>query len=752
MPELFRGITSQESENDKFSREKLIELIDKPFSIEINNFLNEGNLEKFNGIDKEILFKLIKAGYGHLIPKVFNKCLNLDYGEIVDELFRNEQGEVVAYDLDLFIGLNHQTIVDRLFAAHCGEAIARSIDRFQGLNHQTIIDRLFEAKCESDIAVNIGKFQGINHQEIINRLFEIKGGVLDIVDNIYNFKDIDHAGVIDKLFDLKDNEAYIFRYFQKLKINSKELLNKIGLLYPDFIEEMKLKFPQIYIQMEKSSELILGMFMIKNNLLGLKMRMDLNPFLSTALEENPRYGSKLILKYREFDKTSKENIKKVFSIKEEILEENPEIIVNSLEFRKLAQEKLASYKNNPKILKDLENRGVNVDNWLNYDNPIYFTLGEQEDVKFSDKIKMPVTRIRETLIKYQDSIIKSLSEYKSELQNAFISNQESEELKQKIKELELKITDEKDEKKVLGMQKGLSGLKAKEASLKPINIWSKVQGDIFRLKSMIDNIFKFHDSCVVSEQNLETIKDRKELIKEKDKLEKNKSQLKENFKEFEAFFESYETKLQELIIPSLGQDRADSLLQDIKERVGEEFSHYDTDKNTLNDIFKGENKDGDDLNGRDMEISISSRSVEDLYLGNYCPCCICIDSEHHGAESPIADYVTDLGMQNIVIYDKKKNVPILTCWTFIGENSFDGEPILVIDNIEANTEYTNGYPDKLKEIITQFVYNYAEVIGITKIIQGPDNNDLVVFPLGKVKRKLGSNYNRSDGYFLEAEK
>lgn len=154
-----------------------------------------------------------------------------------------------------------------------------------------------------------------------------------------------------------------------------------------------------------------------------------------------------------------------------------------------------------------------------------------------------------------------------------------------------------------------------------------------------------------------------------------------------------------------------------------------------------------------MKISIASRSTQDLYLGNYCPCCICIDSKHHGAESPIADYATDLGMQNIVVYDEKINAPVVVCWTFIGENEATGEPIMVIDNIEANTSYTNDYPEQLKEVISKYVKDYAEKanINIENIIQGPDNNDLKVFPLGEVKRKLGDKYNRIDGYFLEAE-
>ena len=377
-------------------------------------------------------------------------------------------------------------------------------------------------------------------------------------------------------------------------------------------------------------------------------------------------------------------------------------------------------------------------------------MGEQEDVKFSDKIKTPIIRVKETLDRYKASITNVLTDYKAELQASFISNPEEAELRQKINELQARMANEPNEQKKQGMNQGIISLQTKIDKLKPVNAWSRIQSDIFRLRSMMDNIFKFYDLCAENEANLENIKDRASLIKEKDQLQKNIAQLKVNFIEFEAFFDTYQAKLAELIAPILGQDRADALLQESVEVVGEELHHYNTDKDTLKSIFNDREADNK-LKGREMRVAIASRSTQDLYLGNYCPCCICIDSAHHGAESPIADYVTDLGIQNIVVYDEKKNVPVVVCWTFIGENSPTGEPIMVIDNIEANTEYSVDYGQQISDNIARFVNNYAQSSGIQTIIQGPHNNDLEVFPLQKVQNKLGELYNREGGYYLEAE-
>ena len=552
-------------------------------------------------------------------------------------------------------------------------------------------------------------------------------------------------GIIDRAIKIKD----------RFNLNPQKVFLELDNNFNNEFNLIKEKFPKLYDFLSKSIELQVYIVEIikENKFQKLENIVTDNPFLEQALENNTRYGSKLFLKWGEFDKRSKENIKTLFDFKEEILKENKDIDVDSAEFRILMQEKLREYRNNANIVSEMEKRGINSDNFLNYKNESFFTLGEEENVSFSEKIKTPITRIKETLNKYQEVLNNTVGEYKKELQSFKIDNPEKEKIIEQIKYLENKINEEKDERKLVGMKKGLESLKLKLESLKQVDIWSRVQSDLFRLKSMIENIFKYHDLCVSIEGKLPEIKDRKELLKEKVKLEQNIEQLKSNFKDFESFFGEYKNKLKVLLIPSLGNDRAESILQEMKENLGEEFNHYETDKNDINKLFSGgENEKEGKLDGTDMKIYVSSRNPDlDLYLGNYCPCCICIDSEYHGEESPISDYVTDLGIQNIVIYDEKREVPVMACWTFIGENEENGEPILVIDNIEANTQYTNNYSGKLKKEIKKYITEYAKSSGIKNIIQGPHNNDLVVFNTGEVSRKLGGIYNRKDGYFLEAE-
>ena len=721
-------------------------------SINLNSIAD--NLEKFKEIDNDLIIKIIDAGFGSMIidkiqENKINNFTGINYKEIIYKLIDSKLGDKVGYILNKFPGLDHSEIALKMIESGNVNSVRWYVESSQDQRlNQDIAFKLIEYKESTTVAKNLDKFIDCNHNEIANKIIEF-GDVKSLIYDIEKFRNLncDIALKIIKAGFLFDADS-----LSSFKLSPQELYEGVKEIYTDYILNIEQKFSRLSEQAIKSPELLINILALKNNFPKIEKQVNQNPFLLTALEDNPRYGSKLILKYLEFNKTSKENIKELFDIKEEIVKDNLGIDVDSIEYRKLVQEKLSKYKNNHKILEEIENRGVNVDNWLNYNKQINFTLGEQEDVKFSDKIRTPISRIKETLNKYQESIVSVLSDYKKELQSSSIANPESIELEEKIKKQEIKISEETDQKRKEGMEKGLNSLKSKLETLKPIDSWTKIQSDIFRLKSMIDNIFKFHDACVLNELDLENIKDNKELIKKKDELEKNKMQLKNNLKEFETFFDSYEDKLKELTNSSLGETRSLSLLQELKERMGEDLSHYDTDKNTLNNIFKDEDNDSNDLKGREMRISISSRSPEDLYLGNYCPCCICVESKHHGDESPIADYVTDLGIQNIVVYDEKKNIPVVACWSFIGQNSKNGDPILVIDNIEANTEYTNNYPEQLKEVISKFIINYAETSNIKEIAQGPHNNDLEVFSLGEVGKKLGGIYNRRSGYFLEAEK
>ena len=735
------------------------------------------NLDKFSGLDyNDIALQIINAGYGDSVASNLDKFRGLDHKDIALKIIEAGKGDSIARNLDKFSGLNHNDIALRLIETDNGGSVARNLDKFSNLDYNDIALKLIEAREGSSVADNLDKFSGLDHNDIAIRLIKAgEGG--SVVYNLGKFSGLDYNDIALRLIEagegysfarnldkisgclnqdialrlIEDGQRYsIIGCLDKFHLSSLDFYSGMKNIYPDFFTKLESQLPNLVKYLANSAELLLNLFSYEDNLTKIEQSLKGNPFLIKAIDDNPRYGIRLAMKYYQFDPTAQQEIKELFDAETKIIQDHPDVDKQSLEFRRLMQNHLTEFGNNADILNELTRRGVNVEQWLNYNEQLYFTLGEQEDVKFSDKIKTPIIRVKETLDRYKASITNVLTDYKAELQASFISNPEEAELRQKINELQARMANEPNEQKKQGMNQGIISLQTKIDKLKPVNAWSRIQSDIFRLRSMMDNIFKFYDLCAENEANLENIKDRASLIKEKDQLQKNIAQLKVNFIEFEAFFDTYQAKLAELIAPILGQDRADALLQESVEVVGEELHHYNTDKDTLKSIFNDREADNK-LKGREMRVAIASRSTQDLYLGNYCPCCICIDSAHHGAESPIADYVTDLGIQNIVVYDEKKNVPVVVCWTFIGENSPTGEPIMVIDNIEANTEYSVDYGQQISDNIARFVNNYAQSSGIQTIIQGPHNNDLEVFPLQKVQNKLGELYNREGGYYLEAE-
>src|SRR3989344_5864077 len=120
-----------------------------------------------------------------------------------------------------------------------------------------------------------------------------------------------------------------------------------------------------------------------------------------------------------------------------------------------------------------------------------------------------------------------------------------------------------------------------------------------------------------------------------------------------------------------------------------------------------------------------------------------------GEESTIADYMTDLGMQVVTVYDEKKKIPVVAAWTFVGVDE-KGEAVLVVDNIEANTDYSTNYKTQLEDKLKTYFTEYTKSIGLKKFVQGQSNNDLVIAEMDGKYKKLGG-YNREDGYFLEGE-
>ncbi|MDD3020866.1 MAG: hypothetical protein PHX61_07795 [Alphaproteobacteria bacterium] len=635
---------------------------------------------------------------------------------------------------------------------------------------------------------------------------------------------------------------------ERFRLNPAIFYHGLEAALPGFISDAERFLPSTVMdQAKKSPSLILDMISRRQHLPEIGKGLLEYPFLSQATESNTRFGSKLIMKFYEFDKSSKENISFLYHSKEAILQAHPEIDPASNEFRLLMQNNLLDYRQNaqcvraiaerflaPEIqeavlqehpelkecleaferlfeeeakrqkdtvslrsdeafmgpLEDLfakkhpalaaglarfkelvrqaldaraEDPGYNEDflgrkevaAWLNHDRIDEFTLGE-ENARFSDKIKTPIGRVEEFMEKYNATISRILSEYRPELERYLVENPEAGETRALMEKLESQLEAARsagDGRKAAGIEKGLANSRSKLGKLGNIGLWNRIEGSTRRLRLLTDEAFASDAACRKDEEEITALaetKDKAELFRLKKRYAEDKRVLREKFRQLESFVDAFGSALESSLAGPLGAERASALMQEITLEMKEDFIHYDNDKQTLESIFAGEDAKNP-LDGTDMRVRIASRDPDlDLYLGNYCPCCICIESEYHREESPISDYVTDLGMQNIIVEDAKRGIPVVSCWCFLGQDDDTSIPVLVVDNIEAKTDYSSGYPVEISDAIRRYIEDYAGKCGIRDIRQGPDNNDLEIFPLGRVSSKVGG-YNRPEGYFLEAE-
>lgn len=525
--------------------------------------------------------------------------------------------------------------------------------------------------------------------------------------------------------------------------------------------------PEFYDQALKSVDIIISLFPLAKNLEQTIETIKNNPFLIDAVSENSRFGSKLLVKYPEFDETSRENIKFMYNAKKEILEENPQIDPESLDFRIAIQEKLKTYKDNPEILKQIEARGIDIGQWLNYSETEYFSLDSgNSKLAFSETVATPINRIKETIASYSYRVKEIIKEYQKELKEFKIQAGNVDETSELIKKMESELAKAKregNEAKVKGIEKGIASYQEKMKKGKEIPLWDKVIGDINSFDRLKNDVFLSHEKVIKAEEEFkERAQDKSraamDIMEAKRILAKAKEDLKEKFGLLEKRTEDFRNNFVSVLAPALGKDKAESLLQEIQEGLGEQFNHYDTDRSTLANLFsERSDKEKEKLDSRPMSIFVGARNPDvDLYQGNYSSCCICIDSAHMGAESTIADYNTDLGIQIVNIWDETKNEPITAAWCWIGKDK-NGNAALVVDNIESNTLYSANYSELLTEKLFEYLENYAKSIGIKKVVQGKANNDL---PAASQLAKMDSDNkeyqkvggcNRENGYFLEAE-
>lgn len=557
-----------------------------------------------------------------------------------------------------------------------------------------------------------------------------------------------------------------------LKISLEKIIDAIP-GFKDFLEDIKKIVPEFYAQAIKSEDIIIELSSFRKILRsGYDIERFISivetcPFLVDAIKANSRFGMKLFVEFQDFDELSKENIKSLFEAKKEILTAHPDIDPESIEFRQLMQEKLKEHENNSNILKSMEENGVDLEQWLDYSETSYFSLESGGSVvAFSETISTPITRIRETLDSYIYQIKEILGQYRAELSAYGIPLEDSKEIEERISKMRTEMEryrSEGNEEKVTGIQKGIDALGRKLENIKTIPLWDKLLGDISSFTVLKEDVVKAHDNLVNAENDLhkkfsEKSPPGKAIQEIKERISKAKEELQMKFGLLEERIENFRKNLPKLLSQCLGEERTAALIQEIEQKMAEQFDHYNTDRTTLANLFSERgDKEKEKLESRPMSIFIWARNPDiDLYQGNYSPCCICIDSEHMGAECTIADYATDLGVQVVNIWDETKDEPVTAAWCWLSQDG-EGNPILVVDNIESNTLYSTNYPEQLTKELFDYLKNYARAIGAKKVVLGKANNDLPTGgELAKLKDDDGlygktGGYNRVDGYFLEAE-
>lgn len=484
------------------------------------------------------------------------------------------------------------------------------------------------------------------------------------------------------------------------------------------------------------------------------------PFLAQALEENEKYGIKLLLKYPSLDKLSKANIDTLYQNKVDILEEQSDIDVDSYDFRVAMQNRLAEYRRNSEMLASMRKAGINTEEWLNYEDEVYFELGDSKSVNFSEMVSAPVERIHQNMLQYTEATKRVLKEYKKEFLGVAVPLKNGEEIDKKLQDLKEQLDIVKksnDTKRIQYIEKAIANIEKEIENPRTITLWDKILSNLSSINILERDIFRAYTLLSESEVLLvEKQKDnsippdlkRKELLRLRNKIETSKKEIYDKKNLLLARLEKFNQDFIGTVSSAIGEERAIGLDQERREIVNELLDHFNTDFETLENLSKKQEEGT--LDGRPMKISVWNRNPDvDLYLGNYTNCCIRIDSEHMGSESTIADYLTDTGVQIVNVYDEKEGIPVVTAWCWIGQDDND-KVSFVIDNIEANTQYSTKYKKQLEDELFKYMIRYSAKVGVPHFTQGQSNNDLIISRMDSKYYKIGG-YNRASGYYLEGE-
>lgn len=467
---------------------------------------------------------------------------------------------------------------------------------------------------------------------------------------------------------------------------------------------------------------------------------DLFPFESRVVE-NPTMAGHLIEYYPKFDQETKETLREFFRVDEEVRATAGDPLGHPNEYRKAIQEKLLAFKRNEEILMALREGGIDTDAWLAPPAPIETTF-ERSGATPDDLLAGPVGRISgEYLSVYPDEAKAVLGDFSRQLKDVRIiepgKTMAEIDAIPEVVQMRVALTaaeEAGDDKKAQGIRKGLENVSAKLSRNRETTLWEQITSELNRLsiqqKALIEAQTKLKSpKRSERKEGLGVIRDIQKLFTEGG---------------FDPLAQ-YRSKIREV----LGVDLTDAIYQEITTDLALKVDHLQSDLRAIASGLAELEQSEHPIDGHTLTVSTWSRNPDrDLYLGNETDCCIRIDAEYHGAESPITDYLTDLGMQVVTVRDETADRTAFAAWLYLGINA-RGEVGLVIDNIEGHSDY-NRYRAQVERELRAYIETYRERIHGGLLAQGPHNNDAVVAELSENFMKLGG-YNKPDGYYLEAE-
>lgn len=435
-----------------------------------------------------------------------------------------------------------------------------------------------------------------------------------------------------------------------------------------------------------------------------------------------KYSNRLLEVYYDFDKHAKNAIK--------LLCKNPckNRDIYGVDIRNRQVSNLVSFGNNRSFMEQAINKPAFIKSWLDYAVEQKFILESEGGLEIRvDAVRTPINRLLGESFKDVLGAIKTLAGmFDSTETLPFDNDEEYIDLRNKIKKQEETVVQEVDEKKKIGIQKGLEGLKTKLEQYRPKQLSGYLNGLADSLNNLVMDI----------KNDLDTLA----LLKGRNKDSQTIMEIKRMDGQITAKIAVFCTRLERFL--ELLKNRQNLSID------GELQDHIISD---IKDIRSSLTKtiSSKPLEGREITIGICNRNPNiSLFLGNYTNCCVSIEDPQniHGGEPPIVDYLTDLGMQLVVASDTtnpENPIPVAVAWTYIGKGGH-----MVIDNVEANNDYNGIFGQLFTEEMGKYMRDYADTCKL-KLVQGSSNNDLV---LAQIKDGVDKTYyNRKEGYYLEAE-